>query len=467
MKLYNTMSQKKEEFIPIGDTVRMYNCGPTVYNLIHVGNARNIVVFETLRRALRYLGYKVKFAQNFTDIDDKIIRKANEENIPWIDVAEKYIAEYRTDAHGLGVRDADVHPRATENLAGIIDIITTLIDRGYAYQAGGDVYYRTSAFPGYGKLSHQKRDELLAGARIETGDIKESPTDFALWKGVKPGEPSWDSPWGPGRPGWHIECSAMNRAIFGDTLDIHCGGADLPFPHHENEIAQSEGATGKPLANYWLHNGFLQISGERMGKSMGNAFMVRDAAKEYGYDTLRAYLLMSHYRSPMNYAPDILVQCRQGLDRIKTAYRNFVFLAANGSDTVTDAEKAFISSLPDYRKGFKDSLEDDFNTADAFAVLFDFVRDANTVLASEKPSKACAEAALSLLGEFDSVLGILYLEKEQSAGSDNSILDALLAERQEARANKNWKRSDEIRDEIKALGYIVEDTKQGQKLIKQ
>ena len=322
MKLYNTMSMQKEEFVPIEPgKVRMYACGPTVYNYIHVGNARPIIMFDVLRRYLEYRGYEVTFVQNFTDVDDKIIKRANEEGISSEEVAKKYIAEYFTDAHALGVREATVHPKATENIQQIIDLITTLIDKGYAYEVNGDVYYRTLKFKDYGKLSHQPIEDLQSGARIDVNDIKENPLDFALWKAAKPGEPSWDSPWGKGRPGWHIECSAMSNRYLGKTIDIHCGGSDLAFPHHENEIAQSEAANGCKFVNYWLHNGFINIDNKKMSKSLGNFFTVREAAAVYGYDCIRMFMLMSHYRSPLVFGEQRVAEADAALTRIENAVK--------------------------------------------------------------------------------------------------------------------------------------------------
>ncbi|MBQ3404565.1 MAG: cysteine--tRNA ligase, partial [Oscillospiraceae bacterium] len=333
MKLFNTLSMKKEDFVPISEgKVKMYACGPTVYNFIHVGNARPIIMFDVLRRYFEYRGYDVTFVQNFTDVDDKIINRAIEENSDTKTVSEKYIAEYFTDAHGLGVREATVHPKATETIPEIIDMVRTLVDKGYAYETQGDVYYRTNKFADYGKLSHQPLEELQAGARIDVADIKENPMDFALWKAAKPGEPAWDSPWGKGRPGWHIECSAMSKKFLGDTIDIHCGGADLAFPHHENEIAQSEAANDAPFVRYWVHNGFINVDNKKMSKSLGNFFTVREAAEAYGYDCIRMFMLMSHYRSPLNYSGEILMQAKAALERLSTAKDNLDFFAQKGED---------------------------------------------------------------------------------------------------------------------------------------
>jgi len=465
MKLFNSMTMKKEEFEPIeAGKVRMYACGPTVYNFIHVGNARPIIMFDVLRRYFEYRGYEVKFVQNFTDVDDKIIRRANEEGITSAEVAEKYIGEYFTDARGLGVREATVHPKATENIAEIIGIVETLIEKGYAYEASGDVYYRTSKFDGYGKLSHQPMEDLQAGARIEVGDIKENPMDFALWKAAKPGEPYWESPWGNGRPGWHIECSAMSNRYLGKTIDIHCGGQDLQFPHHENEIAQSEAANGCPFVNYWLHNGFISIDNRKMSKSLGNFFTVREAAEAYGYDTIRMFMLMSHYRSPLNYSGEILLQAKSALERLRTTRGNLEFLTKNGADgEMTAAEAAFAAGLEKYRAKFIEVMDDDFNTADGLAAIFEMAREINGETA-QNPTKALAAKCLELFDELTGVLGVLY-EVPGDDGEDGFAekVEALIEARKEARAAKNWAEADRIRDEIKAMGVILEDTKQGVK----
>ena len=416
MKLFNTMSMQKEEFVPIEPgKVRMYACGPTVYNFIHVGNARPIIMFDVLRRYLEYRGYEVTFVQNFTDVDDKIIKRANEEGITSEEVAKKYIAEYFTDAHALGVREATVHPKATENIQQIIDLITTLIDKGYAYEVNGDVYYRTLKFKDYGKLSHQPIEDLQSGARIDVNDIKENPLDFALWKAAKPGEPFWESPWGKGRPGWHIECSAMSNRYLGKTIDIHCGGSDLAFPHHENEIAQSEAANGCKFVNYWLHNGFINIDNKKMSKSLGNFFTVREAAAAYGYDCIRMFMLMSHYRSPLNYSGEILMQAKAALERLRTAKNNLEFFIANGRDgDLSETDAAFVAGLDQYREKFDAVMDDDFNTADAISVIFEMVREINAAVSpASDPSKALAQACLERLLELCDVLGIPF-------GSDSS-----------------------------------------------
>ncbi len=465
MKLFNTMTMKKEEFVPIEEgKVRMYACGPTVYNYIHVGNARPIIMFDVLRRYLEYRGYDVTFVQNFTDVDDKIINRAAEEGISSEEVARKYIDEYFTDAKGLGVRPATIHPKATENIREIIDMVQTLVDKGYAYAVDGDVYYRTAKFTDYGKLSHQPLEDLQAGARIDVSDVKENPMDFALWKAAKPGEPSWDSPWGPGRPGWHIECSAMSTRYLGKTIDIHCGGQDLIFPHHENEIAQSEAANGQKFVNYWVHNGFISIDNKKMSKSLGNFFTVREAAEAYGYSTIRMFMLMSHYRSPLNYSGEILLQAQNGLERIRTCRENLAFLADNGAEgEIKPEERAFTESFGGYRDRFVAAMEDDFNTADAISVIFELVREANSASASDKaPTRALCAETLRFLDELTGVLGLLYGGDEADDGFAEKV-ESLIAQRAEARKAKNWAEADRLRDEIKAMGVILEDTPQGAK----
>ena len=465
MKLFNTMTMKKEEFVPIEEgKVRMYACGPTVYNYIHVGNARPIIMFDVLRRYLEYRGYDVTFVQNFTDVDDKIINRAAEEGISSEEVARKYIDEYFTDAKGLGVRPATIHPKATENIREIIDMVQTLVDKGYAYAVDGDVYYRTAKFTDYGKLSHQPLEDLQAGARIDVSDEKENPMDFALWKAAKPGEPSWDSPWGPGRPGWHIECSAMSTRYLGKTIDIHCGGQDLIFPHHENEIAQSEAANGQKFVNYWVHNGFISIDNKKMSKSLGNFFTVREAAEAYGYSTIRMFMLMSHYRSPLNYSGEILLQAQNGLERIRTCRENLAFLADNGAEgEMKPEERAFTESFGGYRDRFVAAMEDDFNTADAISVIFELVREANSASASDKaPTRALCAETLRFLDELTGVLGLLYGGDEADDGFAEKV-ESLIAQRAEARKAKNWAEADRLRDEIKAMGVILEDTPQGAK----
>lgn len=462
MKIYNTLTRKKEEFVPITPgEVKMYSCGPTVYNYFHIGNARPFIMFDLMRRYLEYRGYKVTFVQNFTDIDDKVIKKANEENTTYDKIADRYIAEYFVDSKGLGIKPATVHPKATENIPEIIDIVSTLVDKGYAYEANGDVYFRTRAFKEYGKLSHQPLEDLEAGARIDVREHKEDPMDFALWKAAKPGEPSWDSPWGKGRPGWHIECSAMARKYLGETIDIHSGGVDLCFPHHENEIAQSECANGKPFAHYWMHNAFLNVDNQKMSKSLGNFFTVRDAAKVYGYDAIRFFMVSAHYRTPINYSQESLEQAQASLARINAAISNLRFLSEKAADgEMTEKEKASAASLEDYKKRFCDAMDDDLNSADAVSVIFELVREANTVSGEKDVTKAYAACALAMIDELCGVLGICQGGEEDNVDQE---IEELIAKRQEARKAKNFAEADRIRDELKAKGIILEDTPQGVK----
>jgi len=468
MKLYNTLTMKKEDFVPLeSGKVSIYACGPTVYNYFHIGNARPLIMFDVLRRYFEYRGLEVTFVQNFTDIDDKIINRANEEGVESSAVAEKYINEYWTDARGLGVKDASVHPKATENVDGIIEMVSELIEKGLAYQSGNDVYYRTEKFKDYGKLSKQQIDELMVGARVDKSEDKENPLDFALWKGAKPGEPSWSSLWGEGRPGWHIECSAMARRYLGKTIDIHCGGQDLIFPHHENEIAQSEGANGCEFVRYWLHNGFISIDNKKMSKSLGNFFTVREAAEAYGYENIRMFMLMSHYRSPLSYSGDILIQSKNALVRIKTARDTLDFITQNGSESLREEEKVFTETLGNYRDRFIAAMDDDFNTADAIAVIFELVRESNSICASSNASKVFAKETLTILDELTGVLGLLYADKNESSGSPlDAEIEALIKARELARADKNWSEADKIREELTKMGIILEDTKQGVKIIK-
>ena len=461
MKIFNTMSGKKEELKTINEgEVKIYACGPTVYNYIHIGNARPICVFDILRRYLEYRGYKVTFVQNFTDIDDKIIKRANEENSDYKTVSEKYIVEYKTDAKGLNVRDADIHPRATENIQQMLDMIKDLEEKGYAYSTEyGDVYFRTGKFKEYGKLSHQPLEDLQAGARIQIGETKEDPMDFALWKGAKEGEPSWTSPWGEGRPGWHIECSCMAKRYLGDTIDIHCGGQDLIFPHHENEIAQSECSNGVPFAHYWMHNGYINVDNKKMSKSLGNFFTVRDVANEYGYEPIRYLMVSSHYRSPINYSIDIIKQCQAALDRLYNCREDLQFLTANSSGQIRPEEEEIRAKLLTHKDDFIEAMEDDLNTADAISALFELARDINSNLNSRtKPSKELCEFALSLYTELADVLGLLYTEKEK--GIDEEVQE-LIDLRTQARQQKNWAEADRIRDELKNRGITIKDTPNG------
>lgn len=457
MKIFNTMSRTKEEFVPVDEKeVKIYACGPTVYNFIHIGNARPLCVFDVLRRYMEYRGYNVKFVQNFTDVDDKIIKRANEEGITFEEVSEKYIKEFWTDAHGLNFKDATVHPKATENIDEIIDIIKTLEEKGYAYAVNGDVYFRTLKFNEYGKLSHQPIDDLQSGARIAVGDIKEDPLDFALWKGAKEGEPYWESPWSKGRPGWHIECSAMNRRYLGKTIDIHCGGQDLIFPHHENEIAQSECANGCAFSKYWMHNGYINVDNVKMSKSLGNFKTVREIAEVYGYEVIRYFLISSHYRSPINYNLEIIEQCKSALERLYTCRESLDFAIKNANDTDDDAE--LIKLLNSRREQFITAMDDDLNTADGVAAVFDLVKDINTKILDRSVSKNVCEIAAKVFDELCGVLGILYNRKSNDLDAE---IEKLIAQRQEARANKDWATADKIRDDLKARGIILKDTPQG------
>lgn len=461
MKIYNSMTTKKEEFVPLQPgKVGIYACGPTVYNLIHIGNARPLCVFDTLRRYLEYRGYTVNFVQNFTDVDDKIIRRATEEGISSLEIAEKNIAEYKTDAKGLNVREATVHPRATESIGEIIALVQTLIDKGFAYVSGGDVYFRTTAFADYGKLCHQPMEDLEAGARVDVSDCKECAVDFALWKAAKPGEPFWDSPWGQGRPGWHIECSAMALKHIGETVDIHCGGQDLLFPHHENEIAQSECATGKKFSRYWMHNGFISIDNKKMSKSLGNFFTVRDVAEKYGYEPIRFMMIAAHYRSPINYSLDIIEQAKSALSRLYTCRENLVYVASAAPQGEVGEELK--KALECRRSQFVEAMEDDMNTADALAAVFDLAKDININLSSvNNPSRQACDAALALFDELCDVLGLLY--NKPVATSDDAAIDALVEERTAAKKARDFARSDQIREELKNMGIVLEDTPQGTK----
>ena len=461
MKVYNTLTRKKEELVPITPgEIKMYACGPTVYNYIHIGNARPLCIFDILRRYLEYRGYNVKFVQNFTDIDDKIIRRANEEHVDFSEISERYIKEFWTDADGLNVRHATINPKATENIDAIIQIISTLIEKGYAYEAQGDVYFSTEKFKDYGKLSHQPLEDLEAGARIMVGEVKREPMDFAVWKAAKPGEPAWDSPWGKGRPGWHIECSAMNWRYLGDTIDIHCGGQDLIFPHHENEIAQSECFTGKPFAHYWMHNGYINVDNVKMSKSLGNFFTVRDVAEKYGYEPIRYLLISAQYRSPINYSTDIIEQCIAALNRLYTCRDSLDFELKNAVDAEHDGDRAIIDGFGKYREQFIDAMDDDLNTADAIASIFELVRDINTNVVGKTPSKALVEGAISVFDELTGVLGLVYNRKTETLDSD---IEALIEARTNARKEKNWAEADRIRDQLKEMGIVLEDTAQGVK----
>lgn len=461
MKLYNTLTQKKEAFVPIEEgKVRMYSCGPTVYNYFHIGNARPFIVFDVLRRFLEYIGYDVKFVQNFTDVDDKIINRSIEEGITAAEVADKYIAEYFKDADALGIRRADVHPRVSDHMPEIIEMIKELEARGLAYNVDGNVYYQVDHFHDYGKLSKQSIDDLKSGARIDVNDEKRSPLDFALWKKKKDGEPYWESPWGQGRPGWHIECSAMSRKHLGESIDIHGGGQDLIFPHHENEIAQSEGSCGCKFANYWVHNGYININNEKMSKSKGNFFTVRDIAKHYDLEVVRMFMLMAHYRSPVNFSDELLGQAQNALERLYNAKYQMEYLHENNkSEAASKDEKTWMDNLAQYKKGFIDAMNDDLNTADAIAAIFELVRDTNSNL-SEASSREAVKAALDLFKELTGVIGLAAKEKETDLEAE---VESLIAQRQEARKNKDFALADEIRDALLAKGIILEDTREGVK----
>lgn len=461
MRIYNTLTRRKEELKTITPgEVKIYACGPTVYNYIHIGNSRPLCVFDTLRRYLEYRGYKVKFVQNFTDIDDKIIKKAIEENSDYKTVSEKYIKEFWTDAKGLNFREATVHPKATENIDEIINIITTLVEKGYAYPVeNGDVYFSPKKFSGYGKLSHQPLEELEAGARINIGELKKEPMDFALWKGAKPGEPYWESPWGKGRPGWHIECSAMVHRFLGNTIDIHCGGQDLIFPHHENEIAQSECCNGVPFSHYWMHNGYINVDNVKMSKSLGNFFTVRDVAEKYGYEPIRYLMISSQYRSPINYSVDIIEQCKASLQRLYTCRNNLDFALDNATDIVPENAEEIKKQLDSRREQFIEAMDDDLNTADGISAVFELVKDINVNVIDSK-SAELIKYAIDLFDELTNVLGLVY---NRDTGSLDEEIEKLIEARQNARKEKNWAEADRIRDELKAQGIVLEDTPQGVK----
>ncbi|MBQ7486894.1 MAG: cysteine--tRNA ligase [Clostridia bacterium] len=464
MQIYNTQSRKKEEFVPlVPGQVGIYCCGPTVYNYFHIGNARPFIVFDTLRRYFEYQGMKVTFVQNFTDIDDKMIKKANEEGITVKELGERFIAEYYKDADALGIERATVNPRATQHIEEIIALIQKLEANGLAYACpNGDVYYNTQAFAGYGKLSGQNLEDLESGARVDVDPNKRHPMDFAVWKAQKPGEPAWESPWGMGRPGWHIECSAMSMKYLGETFDIHCGGKDLVFPHHENEIAQSEGATGHPFVRYWMHNGFINVDNEKMSKSAGNFFTVRDIAKDFDLEAVRMFMLSAHYRSPINFSREMIEQAKASLDRLYTAKDNYEFLlkfAGDGELRPEDQELMDAASIA--RDNFEDAMDDDLNTADAIGSIFELVRKANTQINDQTPAVVIRKV-LDTLVELTGVMGLLT-RKEEKADTD---VNALVEARAKARAEKNWAESDRLRDLIQSMGYVIKDTKQGQQVTK-
>ena len=466
MKIYNTLTRKKEEFVPIKKgEVSIYVCGPTVYNFFHIGNARPFVVFDTLRKYMEYRGNRVKFVQNFTDVDDKIINKAKEEGITAPEVSEKYIEEYYKDAAALNVRKADVHPKVSEHIQDIVRFVETLVEKGYAYEADGDVYFSTRKFPEYGKLSKQNIDDLESGARIAVGEVKQDPLDFALWKARKTDdEIAWESPWGMGRPGWHIECSAMSKKHLGETIDIHAGGQDLQFPHHENEIAQSECCNGAPFAHYWMHNGYITIDNEKMSKSKGNFFTVRDILKEYDGEVIRFFLLSGHYRNPINFSDALMEQAKNSLGRMENCKENLIYLTKAGAEgPMTSAEEERLAAYDKYRQEFIKVMDDDLNTADAISAVFELVTVANTAV-KDGATKEFAQKSLETLMEFADVLGLLQGKADEAIDSE---IQKLVDERQEARKAKNFARADEIRDLLKEKGITLKDTPQGVQIIKE
>ena len=464
IRIYNTLSKKKEDFIPLEEgKVRMYVCGPTVYNFIHIGNARPMIVFDTVRRYLEHKGYEVNFVSNFTDVDDKIIKKANEEGVSAEEISRRYIAECKKDMEGMNIMPATTHPLATQEIGGMIDMISELIDKGDAYAVNGTVYFRTRQFKDYGKLSHKNLDDLQAGNRsllVSGEDEKEDPLDFVLWKPKKEGEPYWKSSWGDGRPGWHIECSVMSKKYQGEQIDIHGGGEDLIFPHHENELAQSESCSGKEFARYWMHNAFLNIDNRKMSKSLGNFFTVREISEKYDLQVLRFFMLNAHYRSPLNFSAELMESSKNALERIQTAVDNLKFLAEHASmQEMTPEEAAKAEETAKYEKAFDDSMDDDFNTADAIAAIFDLVKFANTT-AGEKSSKAYAEALREKIQGLCDIMGLITEKKEELLDED---IEKLIEERQAARKAKNFARADEIRAELLEKGIVLEDTREGVK----
>ena len=464
MKLYNTLTKKKEEFVPLEPgKVKMYVCGPTVYNFIHIGNARPMIVFDTARRYMEHKGYEVNYVSNFTDVDDKIIAKANEEGVSSKEVSERYIKECQKDMAGMNVKPATTHPKATEEIGGMVEMISTLMEKGYAYNVNGTVYFRTRKFSEYGKLSHKNLDDLRSGGRslLVTGeDQKEDPLDFVLWKPKKEGEPSWPSPWSDGRPGRHIECSVMSKKYLGEEIDIHAGGEDLIFPHHENEIAQSECCNGVPFARYWLHNAFLNIDNRKMSKSLGNFFTVREIGEKYDLQVLRLFMLSAHYRSPLNFSAELMEASRNSLERIQNAVGNLNHLLANASaEELTEEEKELVSQLSSYEEKFDAAMDDDLNTADALAAIFELVRFANTH-AGEESSKAFLSALKEKIVSLSDVLGLIAEKKEEMLDAD---IEALIEERQAARKARNFARADEIRNELLSKGIVLEDTREGVK----
>lgn len=461
MKLYNTLTRTKEEFVPIEEgKVKMYVCGPTVYNFFHIGNARPFIIFDTFRRYLEYRGYDVKYIQNFTDVDDKIIKRSNEEGIAPEQVADKYIDEYFKDADGLGIKRATVHPRVTENINEIIEFIKELEEKGYAYAVNGEVYFDTQKFEGYGKLSKQNQEDLEAGARIEVNSQKRHPMDFVLWKPRKEGEPGWESPWSVGRPGWHIECSVMSKRYLGDTIDIHAGGQDLAFPHHENEIAQSEARSGKTFSNYWIHNGYININNEKMSKSKGNFFTVRDIADKYDLEVVRFFMLSAHYRNPVNFSDEMLSQSKAGLERLYNTKEKLEFTLSNLKVAdIKEDEKSLSEELNSFREKFIVAMDDDINTADAISVIFELARFINTNV-NEESSIEFAKMCLTEFEELTNVLNIVNKKQEEVLDAD---IEKLIQDRVDAKKNKDFALADEIRNKLLEMGIVLEDTRQGTK----
>jgi cysteinyl-tRNA synthetase len=459
MKIFNTMTRKKEEFIPLDQAeVKMYVCGPTVYNFFHIGNARTFVVFDAVRRYFEYRGYKVRFIQNFTDIDDKMIKRANEESISVKELGDKFIEEYYKDADALNIERATVNPRATHYINEIIEFVKELIEREYAYEVDGDVYFNTKKFKDYGKLSKQNLEELQLGARIDVDERKKDPMDFAVWKRQKPSEPAWESPWGMGRPGWHIECSCMARDLLGETIDIHAGGSDLAFPHHENEIAQSEGRSGKTFAKYWMHSAFVNINNQKMSKSLNNFFTAREILEKYDADVIRMFMLSGHYRTQINFSLELLDSTKAALDRIYNSIANLENLLDEVKiEKLTESEKEYTNTLSSYKEKYIEKMDDDFNTADAISVIFDLVREINTNIGTDS-SREMVKCSLDLIRELGNPLGML---QESKRGTIEDEIEKLIEKRQQARKNKDWALSDKIRDDLKAQGIILEDTSQG------
>lgn len=461
MKVYNTLTRAKEEFVPLEEgKVKMYVCGPTVYNYIHIGNARPFIIFDTLRRYLEYRGYDVTYVQNFTDVDDKIINRSHEEGISPEEVATKYIKEYFVDCDGLGIKRANVHPQVTDNIQQIIDFIKELEDKGYAYAVNGDVYFDTNKFEGYGKLSGQKQEDLEAGARIEVNDQKRHPMDFVLWKAKKEGEPGWESPWGEGRPGWHIECSVMSKRYLGETIDIHAGGQDLTFPHHENEIAQSEARSGKTFSKYWMHNGYININDEKMSKSKGNFFTVRDISKLYDLEIVRFFMLSAHYRNPVNFSDEMLNQAKAGLERLYNTKEKLEFTLSNLTESsLTEKEIELVKELDNFRQRFIDAMDDDVNTADAISIIFELAKLIN----SNVDENSSLELAKKCLDEFNELTGVLNIVNKKKDTVLDKDIEELIQKRTDAKKNKEFQLADDIRQQLLDMGIVLEDTRQGVK----